>query len=141
MFLKKTSIKKFRERAIKQATKAALLSKPIITPTLWVLSVLFVATSNFLLYAITHTTEPRFQWFFNFVFFLIVVFTAIGGYIRESIAKWLFTDLEKKLRTRMINIYMSKYELTKGHAYTTASQNIDNFTLESILDFIEEQEK
>ena len=137
MFFKRESVSKLRDRA----TRAAILSKPIVTPTLWTLSVLFVAASNFLLYAITHTTSPGFQWFFDFVFFLIVVFTFIGSYIRESIARWLFTDLEKKLQKRMINIYVNRYDMTKGDAYTTACQNLDDFTLESILDFIEEQEK
>ena len=41
----------------------------------------------------------------------------------------------------MINIYVNRYDMTKGDAYTTACQNLDDFTLESILDFIEEQEK
>ncbi len=134
---KKASLERYKS----QATLAARLAKPIITPVLWIVCVVFVAAMNFLLYQMTHKTSPGFQGFFNFVFFLIVFFTFIGGYIRESIAKWLFTDLEKKLTNRLASIYYYKYNMPWPESVNLATKNVDEYTLESVLNYIRKEEK
>ncbi len=138
MFFKKTDIKKLREQAI----RAAVLAKPIITPTLWVFSFLFIVAANIGLYGTTHTTSGYdFQIFWNIVFFSIVFFTFIGSYIRESIARWLFADLDRKLEGRLVGIYVNGYGMDGFAAKKTAKRDLTAYTLESILDFIEKEEK
>lgn len=137
-------LKIFRKLSLKrlknQAGMVAKLSKPIVTPTIYFVSAVFLVVSNIGLYATTNSSEPRFQGFFNFLFALIVLGAFAGTYIREGYLKWLVTDLDNKLKQRMINVY-TKMNLTWSEASLQATENLEQFTYESILEFIEKYEK
>ena len=133
---RKFSLKRLKNKA----TLVAKLSMPIVTPVLYFVSVSFFIVSNIGLYATTNSSEPRFQPFFNFLYVLIILGTFAGTYIRESYLKWLVTDLDKKLKQRMINVY-TKMNLTWSEASRQAQENLEQFTYESILEFIEKYEE
>jgi hypothetical protein len=120
-----------------QATKAAKYSKPIVTPTMWTFSLTCIFLANVLL---LKTTDVGFTIFFDSIFGVIIFFTLIGGYVRESIGRWLFTDLDRQIENRLVQVYVGM-GMDGFEAKHTAKLNMTECTLDSIVDFIEQEEK
>lgn len=120
------------------AIRAAYLSKPIVTSTLRVFSVVMIVVANI---GLLNTTTNGYTIFFDCAFALIVIGVAMGGYIREWLARRIYHDLNNQLEKRLVDIYGSKYKLSQSEARSTALEVISGYTLDSIFDFIEQQEQ
>ena len=135
MFWKKIPVKKI----IRLGKTAALFSKPIVTPAMYIVSVTALVVVNI---GLVNTTanEPRFIWFFNGVFALIVIGTYFGDYIREKIAHRLNKDLDNLLISKLTEIYVVA-KMTQSDARAKATEDVENFTFETILEYIQKYEK
>jgi len=128
------------ERIINLGKTAALLSKPIVTPAMYVVSVVTLIVANV---GLVNTTanEPRFVWFFNGVFTLIVIGTFIGGYFRDRLAHWANDKLDQMLEDKLYDIYTNYEKMEKVKARERAIRVVEKCTFEAILEYIQGIEK